>query len=156
MHALSNRCITSSTSDVSIRRPNHTHTHTNTVDSIKHKNRLLHRCHKAFYVKKFIYISNRFHNITVIRIYKSGFFLFLFFWVFFSRREKKMLNKFRAPHFVVSSNLFFSSLSLFRLSVLLTTLWHIWMSVLMKSIDFLCGSVWFRFSFSPKFRWNRN
>lgn len=56
-----------------------THTHTNTVDSIKHKNRLLHRCHKAFYVKKFIYISNRFHNITVIRIYKSGFFLFLFF-----------------------------------------------------------------------------
>lgn len=86
-------------------------------------------------------MSNRFHNITVIRISKSCFF-FLFFFIFFRdwfTVEKKMLNKFRTPQFIVSSDLcfFFFSIDVALLSVLPAALWHIWMSVLMKSHRFV-------------------
>lgn len=69
------------------------------VDSIKHKPFAL-PPQNTFYVKKFIYISNRFHNITVIRILWVFFFFFSSFslwnwlgYIFFSTDKKNEIIK---------------------------------------------------------------
>lgn len=111
-------------------------------------NRLLNRpqsilC-KEIYTYIYIYMSNRFHNITVIRILKSFFFLFSFSlfwdWFFFTAEKKKCLIN-SALRNSLYHPIYFFSIDVALLSVLPAALWHIWMSVLMKSHWFVC-CVW--------------